>query len=242
VKKRQFIKITGVSLAGAMTGALFSCSSNSQTNNESGISSAEFDLPDLPYDYNALEPHIDARTMEIHHSRHHAGYVEKLNTALQDSSYEGKTLEAILKDISPDDNAIRNNGGGHYNHSLFWEIMGPDGGGMPEGELAAAIERDLGSYDQFKSSFSDLAGSVFGSGWAWLCKDQEDKLFLTSTPNQDNPLMDKIADKAGIPILGIDVWEHAYYLKYQNRRGDYISGFFNLINWPEVNRRYLGNQ
>jgi superoxide dismutase, Fe-Mn family len=239
MKKRQFIKITGVSMAGAITGTLFSCSPGSEEKNDAELTSTGFNLPDLPYDYNALEPHIDARTMEIHHTKHHAGYVEKLNAAIQGSSYAGKTLEEILKEIGPDEKGIRNNGGGHFNHSLYWSIMKPGGGGMPEGEVAGAIERDLGSFGQFRTSFSELAGSVFGSGWAWLCKDPEDKLFLTSTPNQDNPLMMKIAGQTGIPILGIDVWEHAYYLKYQNRRADYISAFFNLINWQEVNRRFL---
>ncbi|MBR9999496.1 MAG: superoxide dismutase [Cyclobacteriaceae bacterium] len=222
-----------------MVSPFISCTTRKDKGTEEIQTITGFTLPELPYEYPALEPHIDARTMEIHYSRHHAGYVDNLNTALEKSSFKSKSLESILNEIVPGETAIRNNGGGHYNHTLFWNIMDPKGGGDPEGEVAGGIERDLGSIDQFRESFSDVAASVFGSGWAWLCKDGENRLFITSTPNQDNPLMTKIVGKTGIPILGIDVWEHAYYLKYQNRRAEYISSFFNVINWQEVNRRYL---
>lgn len=198
-----------------------------------------FTLPDLPYAFDALEPNIDARTMEIHHGKHHAGYVNNLNAAISGTDLEGKKLEEILAHVSKYSPAIRNNGGGHYNHSLFWEIMAPSGGGEPSDKMNIhkAIERDFGSFDNFKSQFSTAAATRFGSGWAWLCVDKADKLFVTSTPNQDNPLMD-VAEKQGTPVLGLDVWEHAYYLNYQNRRPDYISAFFNIINWHVVTMRY----
>ncbi|GJM35333.1 MAG: superoxide dismutase [Saprospiraceae bacterium] len=198
-----------------------------------------FQLPDLPYAYDALEPHIDARTMEIHHSKHHAGYTSKLNDAIKGTDLEKKSIKEILAGVSKHSGAVRNNGGGFYNHSLFWSVMSPDGGGEPSERMNIhkAIMRDFGSFDDFKKQFSDAAGTRFGSGWAWLCADKNDKLFITSTPNQDNPLMD-VADKQGTPILGLDVWEHAYYLNYQNRRPDYIGAFFNVINWAEVSERY----
>ncbi len=198
-----------------------------------------FQLPDLPYAYDALEPNIDARTMEIHHTKHHAGYTNKLNAAIEGTELEGKSIEDILANISKANTAVRNNGGGFYNHSLFWQIMSPDGGGEPSAQMNIhkAIARDFGSYGNFKDEFSKAAATRFGSGWAWLCVDDNDKLFITSTPNQDNPLMD-IAEHQGTPILGLDVWEHAYYLHYQNRRPDYISAFFNVINWAEVTERY----
>jgi Fe-Mn family superoxide dismutase len=194
-----------------------------------------FELPKLGYDYSALEPHIDARTMEIHHTKHHAGYTSKLNDALEGSSLKGKTIEDILAGISQASVAVRNNGGGFYNHRLFWEIMGPNGGGEPKGDLADAIKRDFGSFDKFKEEFSNAAATRFGSGWAWLIKTPGG-LKVTSTPNQDNPLMD-VADSKGTPILGLDVWEHAYYLKYQNRRPEYISAFWSVINWDEVGKK-----
>ncbi len=194
-----------------------------------------FELPKLGYDYSALEPHIDARTMEIHHTKHHAGYTSKLNDALEGSSLKGKTIEEILAGISKAPVAVRNNGGGFYNHRLFWEIMGPNGGGEPKGDLADAIKRDFGSFDKFKEEFSNAAATRFGSGWAWLIKTPGG-LKVTSTPNQDNPLMD-VADSKGTPILGLDVWEHAYYLKYQNRRPEYISAFWSVINWDEVGKK-----
>ncbi|MFA8433740.1 MAG: superoxide dismutase [Marinifilaceae bacterium] len=196
-----------------------------------------FELPQLPYAYDALEPHIDARTMEIHHSRHHVGYTNNLNNAIANTSLDGNGIEDILTSISQHSMAVRNNGGGFYNHDLFWKIMSPNGGGKPQGELLQAIESDFGSFENFKDEFSKAAATRFGSGWAWLVKQKDGKLVVTSTPNQDNPLMD-IADVKGNPILGLDVWEHAYYLKFQNRRPDYISEFWNVIHWEEVFKRF----
>ncbi|MCB0584719.1 MAG: superoxide dismutase [Phaeodactylibacter sp.] len=198
-----------------------------------------FKLPDLPYAYDALEPHIDARTMEIHHTKHHAGYTSKLNAAIEGTELEKMKVEDILANVSKYSTAVRNNGGGYWNHKLFWEIMSPDGGGQPSERMNIhkAIMRDFGSFDKFKEQFSNAAATRFGSGWAWLCVDKNDKLFITDTPNQDNPLMD-LADKKGTPILGLDVWEHAYYLNYQNRRPDYISAFWNVINWDQVTQNY----
>ncbi len=196
-----------------------------------------FQLPDLPYAFDALEPHIDARTMEIHHGKHHAAYTTNLNNAIAGTELEGKTIEEILANVSKQPVAVRNNGGGFWNHNLFWEIMSPNGGGAPTGAVGEAINRDFGAYDKFKEQFAAAAVGRFGSGWAWLIKDGSGKLSITSTPNQDNPLMD-LAETKGTPILGLDVWEHAYYLNYQNRRPDYITAFWNVINWDEVNRRY----
>jgi Fe-Mn family superoxide dismutase len=197
-----------------------------------------FELPKLPYAFNALEPHIDARTMEIHHDKHHQAYVTNLNKAIEGTDAEKLSIEEICKNISKYPVAVRNNGGGHYNHSLFWEIMAPNAGGMPTGDLAKAIETDLGGFEKFKADFSNAGATRFGSGWAWLCV-KEGKLAICSTPNQDNPLMD-IADAGckGTPILGMDVWEHAYYLHYQNRRPDYMAAFFNVINWNKVAELY----
>jgi Fe-Mn family superoxide dismutase len=194
-----------------------------------------FELPKLDYAYNALEPAIDARTMEIHHTKHHAAYINNLNNAIAGTDMEGKKLEELFAKISSLPAAVRNNGGGHYNHSLFWKIMSPQGGGEPSGNLADAINRNFGSFDNFKKEFSTAAATRFGSGWAWLV-NVGGSLKVTSTPNQDNPLMD-VADVKGIPILGLDVWEHAYYLNYQNRRPDYIAAFWNIINWKEVEAR-----
>ncbi|MCB9039309.1 MAG: superoxide dismutase [Lewinellaceae bacterium] len=198
-----------------------------------------FKLPDLPYAYDALEPHIDARTMEIHHTKHHAGYTSKLNDAVAGTELEKMKIEAILAHVSKYSTAVRNNGGGYWNHKLFWEVMSPNGGGQPSERMNIhkAIARDFGSFDKFKEEFSNAAATRFGSGWAWLCVDKKDKLFVTSTANQDNPLMD-VADKKGTPILGLDVWEHAYYLNYQNRRPDYIGAFWNVINWDQVTKNY----
>ena len=193
-----------------------------------------FKLPDLPYTYDALEPNIDARTMEIHHTKHHNGYTNNLNNAIQGTELENKTIEEICK--TPDlPNAVRNNGGGYYNHCLFWESMSANGGGEPSKDLSDAINNSFGSFENFKSEFSKAAATRFGSGWAWLCVTNG-KLCVCSTANQDNPLMS--GECNGTPILGLDVWEHAYYLNYQNRRPDYIDGFFNVINWEEVSRRY----
>ena len=194
-----------------------------------------FELPALPYASDALEPHIDAQTMEIHHGKHHAAYVTNLNKALEGK--EAGSLEDICKNISSYPAAVRNNGGGHYNHSLFWTVLGPDGGGAPSGELGDAIEAAFGSFDNFKTKFAEAGATRFGSGWAWLIVGADGQLAVTSTPNQDNPLMD-VAEVKGTPILGMDVWEHAYYLKYQNRRPDYIAAFWNAVNWGAVAERY----
>ncbi|MEO4004039.1 superoxide dismutase [Flavobacterium sp. CAU 1735] len=196
-----------------------------------------FELPKLPYAYDALEPHIDARTMEIHHSKHHNAYTTNLNAAIAGTDLEGKTIEEILNGLDLSKAAIRNNGGGFYNHNLFWEVMSPNGGGLPTGELAEAINASFGSFDEFKAQFSKAGATQFGSGWAWLCVQKGGKLDVCGTPNQDNPLMPGIGC-GGTPILGMDVWEHAYYLHYQNRRPDYIEAFFNVINWAEVAKRY----
>lgn len=192
-----------------------------------------FNLPDLPYAHDALEPHIDARTMEIHHGKHHSGYTSKLNAAIEGTELENQSIEEILSGISKHSGGVRNNGGGFYNHSLFWKVMSPNGGGAPNGEVAELMNNSFGSFDAFKEAFSNAAATQFGSGWAWLCYDNG-KLVVCSTPNQDNPLMD-VVECNGTPILGIDVWEHAYYLNYQNRRPDYIEAFFNVINWDQVN-------
>jgi Fe-Mn family superoxide dismutase len=198
-----------------------------------------FSLPSLPYAYNALEPHIDARTMEIHHTKHHNAYVTNLNNAIQGTEWENKSIEEILANVSKLSAAVRNNGGGHFNHTLFWNLMAPNAGGMPTGKLADALNAQFGSFEKFKEEFSKAAISRFGSGWAWLCV-KKNSLEICSTANQDNPLMD-ISDAkgcGGIPILGIDVWEHAYYLHYQNRRPDYVAAFYNVINWKEVEKRF----
>ena len=195
-----------------------------------------FQLPDLPYNFDALEPHIDSKTMQIHHGKHHAGYTTKLNAAIAGTDLEGKTIVNILKNLDMSNTAVRNNGGGYFNHTLFWEIIGPNCGGKPEGQLAAAIDRDFGSFEEFKSNFSSAAGTRFGSGWAWLCVDLNGGLEVCSTANQDNPLMPGECGKT--PILGLDVWEHAYYLNYQNRRPDYVAAFFSVINWVKVSENY----
>jgi superoxide dismutase, Fe-Mn family len=195
-----------------------------------------YEVPALPYDYGALEPHIDDQTMRLHHDKHHQAYVDKANAALEGTEWADKPIEEVLQNLErlPEDKRIvvRNNGGGHYNHTLFWEIMGPDGGGEPEGSIAQAIEQTFGDFDAFKQEISDAAVNRFGSGWAWLVADGG-SLSVTSTPNQDSPVME-----GKQPILGIDVWEHAYYLKYQNRRPDYVAAWWNVVNWPEVARRY----
>lgn len=196
-----------------------------------------FQLPSLPYAFNALEPHIDARTMEIHHGKHHQAYVNNLNAAIAGTDAEKLSIEQICANISKYSTAVRNNGGGHYNHSLFWTIMAPNAGGNPSGKLAEAINSAFGSFDDFKTKFNQAAATRFGSGWAWLIKNAAGKLEVCSTPNQDNPLMD-IAEVKGSPLLGLDVWEHAYYLHYQNRRPDYCNAFWNVVNWNEVAKRF----
>lgn len=197
-----------------------------------------FELPALPYASDALEPHIDKATMEIHHGKHHNAYVTNLNNAISGSDAETKSIEELQASISTYPPAVRNNGGGHFNHSLFWTVIGPNGGGQPTGELAEAINSTFGSFEEFKKKFSEAGATRFGSGWAWLSVAADGRLQVSSTPNQDNPLMD-IADVKGTPILGMDVWEHAYYLNYQNRRPDYIAAFFNVINWEAVQDRFL---
>ena len=196
-----------------------------------------FQLPDLSYDHDALEPYIDSKTMQIHHGKHHAGYTSKLNAAIEGTDLEGKSIEEILKTLDMSNSAVRNNGGGYYNHCLFWDIMSPNTGGLPTGDLGEAINKSFGSFEEFKSKFSAAAGTRFGSGWAWLCVHSNGDLEVCSTANQDNPLMSGEGCD-GAPILGIDVWEHAYYLNYQNRRPDYVNAFFNVINWESVAKKY----
>ncbi len=195
-----------------------------------------FEQPQLNYDFNALEPHIDEETMKIHYGKHHAGYTKKLNAAVEGTDLADKSIEEIFADLDMDNSAVRNNGGGYYNHNLFFEVMSPNGGGQPSGDLAKAIDEAFGSFDQFKEEFSNAAKTRFGSGWAWLAVEEGGKVSVCSTPNQDNPLMPNAA--CGTPILGIDVWEHAYYLKYQNKRPDYVEAFFNVIDWDVVAKKY----
>ena len=195
-----------------------------------------FELPSLPYASDALEPHIDKQTMEIHHGKHHKAYTDKLNAAIEGSDMANKSIEDILKNVKGN-TAVRNNGGGYYNHNLFWSVMGPNAGGQPSGALAEAINKKFGSFDKFKEEFANAAATRFGSGWAWLIVKDNGEVAVTSTANQDNPLMD-VAEEKGTPILGLDVWEHAYYLKYQNKRPDYIGAFWNVVNWDAVSKRY----
>ena len=245
MKKRKFIKTTTALIVGSTLSPMVSCKMKEDAN-ESSVNKSEgqttskqgnFSLPELPYSFDALAPNIDAKTMEIHHGKHHAGYVRKFNAALQGSAMLNESLETILSEISDADLGLRNNGGGHYNHSLFWSIMSPDGGGQPTGDLADALNTAFGGFDKFKDVFTKAAATRFGSGWAWLCQGEDGKLFVSSTPNQDNPLMTNIVSENGKPLLGLDVWEHAYYLNYQNRRGDYINSFFNIIDWNAVSQR-----
>lgn len=229
--KAQLISYTNYSKQTIMT---------THTNTQTQVQGSVFELPKLPYSYNALEPYIDARTMEIHYEKHHGAYTNNLNAAIKGTELEGKSIEFILSTISKQSAAVRNNGGGYYNHNLFWSILSASGSEKPAEnlEIAKAIVKDFGSFDEFKVQFSQAATTRFGSGWAWLSVDANGKLFVSSTPNQDNPLMD-VAEKKGTPILGLDVWEHAYYLNYQNRRVDYISAFYSIVNWNEVNKKYL---
>ena len=200
-----------------------------------------FQLPALPYAFDALEPHVDARTMEIHHGKHHNAYVTNLNKAIEGTPLDGKSIESILKDLDMNNMAVRNNGGGHYNHSLFWTVMSAQGGGAPQGDVAKAIDTAFGSFDAFKEKFAAAGATRFGSGWAWLCVQPGGTLEICSTPNQDNPLMPKTGC-GGTPVLGLDVWEHAYYLHYQNRRPDYITAWWNVVDWNEVARRYAAGK
>lgn len=241
MKKRTFVKATSFLVAGtALSPLLQSCKTEEKsddTMSKTDTPSGSFQLPPLGFEFDALAPNIDAMTMEIHHDKHHAGYVRKLNAALEGSSFSGQGLEAIMSKVTSEDSGVRNNGGGHYNHSLFWSIMSPNGGGAPKGDLSDAINASFGDFETFKSEFSKAAATRFGSGWAWLCKGSDNKLFVSSTPNQDNPLMTNIVENVGKPLLGLDVWEHAYYLNYQNRRGDYIGNFFNVVDWNAVSAR-----
>ena len=200
-----------------------------------------FELPNLAYAYDALEPHIDARTMEIHHTKHHNGYTTKLNGAVEGTDLAGQSIEDILKNLDMNNGAVRNNGGGYFNHNLFWDVMSPNGGGSPSGSIAEAIDSAFGSFDRFKEAFAAAAATRFGSGWAWLCVHPGGKLEVCSTANQDNPLMPGVGCE-GYPILGLDVWEHAYYLNYQNRRPDYINAFFNVIDWSKVGAAFEANK
>jgi len=242
MKKRDFIKTTGLLTVGTVLNPLASCDSGAPQQEDNDDQQEEettftpFELPALDYAFDALEPNIDAETMEIHHGKHHAGYTRKFNKALEGSDWAGKPLEEILAGLqdNEDDINLRNNGGGYYNHKLFWKVISPNGGGEPTGALAEAINGSFDSFENFAKVFKDAAKNRFGSGWAWLYQAPDGKLAVTDTPNQDNPLMSGIIGATGKPILGIDVWEHAYYLNYQNRRGEYINNFFNVINWEQV--------
>ena len=240
--KRTFLKMSGALAAGALITPAWNCSAESGSTSpnepENQALGDGFELPDLPYGTNALAPYIDEKTMEIHHGKHHAGYVRKLNAALEEGGKKAGNIVKLLGKVDKSMPAIRNNGGGHFNHSLFWKVMVPNGGGKPSGDLGDAINGEFGSFDQFKATFSEAAKTRFGSGWAWLSVDKNKRLFVSSTPNQDNPLMSKVVDQPGTPILGIDVWEHAYYLNYQNRRPDYVEAFFNVINWDQVSSNF----
>lgn len=247
--KKNWKRLMTVAFSGAILVVLAACAPKSGVTKSSNdnkpfttsqVAFTPFTLPDLGYAFNALEPTIDATTMQIHHDKHHAAYVNGLNTALNGRPYKDKasTLDEILAAVVADDAAVRNNAGGHWNHSMFWKWISPGGAKAPSAALAAAINNSFGSMDEFKKQFTDAAKSRFGSGWAWLNVGADKKLFISSTPNQDNPLMKNLVDKTGTPILGLDVWEHAYYLNYQNRRPDYITSFFSIINWDVVESEY----
>lgn len=239
--KRKFLKTAGIIGAGVVLSPAVACTpAKAIAATGPSLTPEKFVLPELGYAYNALEPAIDAMTMEIHYSKHHAAYVNNLNNALaaDTARYAGKSLETILTEIKPGDTAVRNNGGGHWNHTAFWKWIKPGGAKNPDAALLAAINEVFGSYDLFRQKFEDAAKSRFGSGWAWLCVDRNKKLFVSSSANQDNPLMNNITETPGTPILGLDVWEHAYYLKYQSKRPDYIQAFMGLINWDVVGEMY----
>lgn len=233
MNKREFLKLNAVIVGATVLNPMPSFALFTPQKNN-----GDFVLPDLDYAFNALEPSIDAMTMEIHHDKHHAGYVRKLNAAIKGTSFEGKTIEDILRSVKSDDDAVRNNAGGHYNHTLFWKVITPNKNTKPSAKLAAAITQNFGSMDGLKEKLMNAGKSVFGSGWAWLMLDKKKKLCVVGTPNQDNPMMKKITKERGLPIFGIDVWEHAYYLKYQNKRGDYLNSIWEIINWDEVSTRY----
>ena len=240
MKRRTILKAVPLSIPLLGGASVFgtSCSDNLLSKNKKSATIMAFELPALPYATTALEPHIDAKTMEIHHDKHHAAYVTNLNAAVAaDATAQGKSLNELVANISKYKPAVRNNGGGHWNHSMFWQILSATGGGEPKDAIGMAINGAFGSYENFKKEFSQAGMTRFGSGWAWLCVDANKNVFVSSTPNQDNPTMD-IAEKKGTPVLCLDVWEHAYYLHYQNRRADYVAAFFNIVNWDEVNRRF----
>ena len=242
MNKREFIKTSGIVAAGIVLQPFLACESSAKSRFDFSVkpdpASGDFSLPELGYAFAALEPHVDALTMEIHHGKHHQAYVTKLNEALKNSPLAQQPLEEILAKITASDTAIRNHGGGHYNHSLFWKAIAPKSGGVPAGKLAAAINADFGSFEAFRAEFSKAASTGFGSGWAWLSVGGDGKLFISTTPNQDNPLMANLVEKPGFPVLGLDVWEHAYYLNYQNKRADYIAAFFNIIDWKQAGERF----
>jgi Fe-Mn family superoxide dismutase len=242
MKKRTFIKVSSIAAAGSLIIPMVSCGGSEKSTTSAKMETATipvFELPALGFGFDALAPNIDERTMQIHHGKHHAGYVSKFNAALEgQNDYAGKSLEEMMAMFGPDDTALRNNGGGHYNHSLFWELLSPSTQ-EPKGDLLSLLNASFGSFDNFKEQFSKAATGRFGSGWAWLTLDKNKKAAISSTPNQDNPLMSKIVGDSQYPLLGLDVWEHAYYLNYQNRRGDYVSNFFNIINWDGVAARFL---
>ena len=244
--KRTFLKLTGAAGAGLVLSPWLGCAPGDAPDPSKGsggttFGPVTFKLPDLGFAKDALAPGIDAETMDIHHGKHHAGYVRKLNAALDgmSSSTDG-SLEALLAEVTPENAALRNNGGGHFNHTLYWEALRPGGPATPEGDLAELIGRDLGGVEAFATSFAQAGATQFGSGWAWLMVNSAGKLEVTSTPNQDNPLMQQCVERTGSPILGMDVWEHAYYLNYQNRRKDYIQAFLGLVNWESVSSRLQG--
>ena len=236
MQRRKFIYALGAIPAVSVLGKVENHLNNINNHIRSTNTMAKFELPALPYAYDALEPYIDKMTMEIHHTKHHNAYVTNLNKAIEGTENEGKTLEQMFTSISKLPAAVRNNGGGHYNHSMFWTLMKQNGGGNPSGKIADAINSAFGSFDEFKVKFSTAAATRFGSGWAWLVV-LDGKLVVSSTPNQDNPLMD-VAEVKGTPVLGLDVWEHAYYLKYQNKRPDYIENWWNVVNWDKVNELF----
>lgn len=236
MQRRKFIYALGAIPAVSILGKVENQFNNINKHIRSTNTMAKFELPALPYSYDALEPYIDKMTMEIHHTKHHNAYVTNLNKAIEGTENESRTLEEMFSNISKLPAAVRNNGGGHWNHSLFWTLMKQNGGGKPTGKIADAINSAFGSFDEFKTKFSTAAATRFGSGWAWLLV-QDGKLIVSSTPNQDNPLMD-VAEVKGTPVLGLDVWEHAYYLKYQNKRPDYIENWWNVVNWDKVNELF----
>ncbi|MCB0636961.1 MAG: superoxide dismutase, partial [Lewinella sp.] len=235
MNKRTFLKYSGLMSAAALMSPLTGWARGLRLFPSNAADA--FTLPELGYDYAALEPAIDAMTMRIHHSRHHAGYVNKLNQAVAGTPLAEKSIRKLMAVVSASDPAVRNNGGGHFNHSLFWKILTPEKGTQPAPDLQAAIDRDFGSLDALKTQLLTAATSRFGSGWAWLSVDRAGTLFVSSTPNQDNPLMTQVVERAGYPILGLDVWEHAYYLKYQNMRGDYLQALWGILNWDEISRQ-----